>query len=100
MSSSEENLSPEAELREQVRQLLDENAELKRTIDKQHNEIKKLKQILEVDVDGKKKRKTRSTANRGSSKSKSMSLPQSPVTEKRGKQSMEKLYCPLFSNQS
>lgn len=83
MSSSEENLAPEAELREQVKQLLDENAELKRTIDKQHNEIKRLKQLLDVDVDDKKKRKTRSTVNRGSAKSKSLSLPQSPVMEKR-----------------
>lgn len=86
-SSSEENLSTEGELREQVKQLLDENAELKRTIDKQQEEIKHLKTLLlGVDdiEDGKRKRKHRSRTRH--SKSMSVSLPQSPMSDKKIKE--------------
>lgn len=85
-SSSEEQLSTEGQLREQVRQLLDETTELKRTIEKQQEEIKRLKELLQIDVADTTRQPTkrkRSSSSKGPTRQAlSMTLP-SPVGEKK-----------------
>jgi hypothetical protein len=76
MTSTEEHLSIEGELREQVRQLLEETTELKSTIQRQQEEIQRLNKLLGLDgVPRRKHRRSTSSSSRSTRQAMSMTLP-------------------------